>query len=388
MPTDERSAGDLDLRAYQAYAAAFTDINLAVPHRHGMDLDELQRALAHPLTVSCPVLDNRSIQLPVITPVAVHDWLSPAFFNRSYPDMPADRIFHVSSHAPLIHLLDQAPLVEFFRTIVDEDHLLLTDYAVHAGVEQSVAAGGIPHAITNALARSGCRLVLTEEIGVQHYYGGAVRLRDRTAVRDDPVVDLSTAYATAVAQGDLQELTDAGVCMLDSLTDEQTERAWDLYVRYIESLNYDTPVLESLDRETFFDEMQDPGVHKFVSMRDDDIVSMCFLSARLSRYGWLSEPHLKEHHAEDYARQNIFEFPGLFTDVSARGWAHSGRVIRLVVHVLLAAGTDGRITFDCPQQTHRTVAGVVRAVINKGGVSHVDLTEACQQRYVAFRLGS
>lgn len=377
----------IDLRAFEAYSRTFDGLNASVPHRQGMTIDELQGALDHPQTVRCVALDQPDVELPVATPIEVYDWLSPAYFERRYPDLAPEQMFHVSANAALLDSVDIAGLVDFFGRITDEDHLLVTDYSVFDGVDPALAAGGIPRPITDALAKSGCRLIVTEEIGVQHYFGGSVVLNDRSAVRESTAVDLSQAYSAALARGDLADLADAGVVMLDSLTDAQIGQAWDLYVRYIESLNYDTPVLESLDYDTFVAEMQDPVVHKFVSMREGDIVSMCFLSADLSRYGWLSDAHLRTRYPDDFSRQNIFEFPGLFTDASARGWAHSGRVIRLVVRVLLAAGTDGRITFDCPQQTHRTVSGVVAAVINKGGVSKVDLIEACQQRYLAFRLG-
>lgn len=377
----------LDVADFDFYTNAFARMNEAVPHRQGMDANEFEAARLDPRTLSVSLEGQAEISVPIVTSLGVYDWISGDFFNEEYPDVPAGDLFNLCANEDLLRQIDGAELTAWLRHLARTEHLLVVDYPVFTGKASTRLDGALPAVITELLSEADLTPLEVSTIGVQHYFHTALILRDRSRIRPG-MVDLSETYRTGLANGYFDSFNDKGTRVLDVIEGERLAEAWALYEAYIGSLNYVTPIVESLDFDTFEREMKDPKVNKFVSLQNGELMSMMFLSSDLARYGWLSPSYLATHYFQDIERGSLFEFPCLFTKVSARGLTHTAAILRLLVQVLELAGIDAKVMFDCPAQTQHAVNTVISGFINRGETSVVDPVESCQQRYVAFKLQS
>lgn len=368
------------------YVRAYESVNQSVPHRQGLDPDEFKAARLDPRTVSAPLLNEPDVLLPVVTPLSVFDWISAEFFAADFPEVEAGNLYHLASNPELLVRVDGEPVAEWLRRTAGTNHLVVVDFPVFNGKGSTNVVDGLPIDVQKTLANAGVEAFDVETIGVQHYFDGTMILRDRSKIRNDGPIDISATYKEAVESGALDSLTAKGVRMLDVIEGPRLAEAWLLYEAYIGSLNFLTPIVESLDFETFEREMKDPRVNKFVSMHNGRLMSMMFLSSDLARYGWLSPSYLATNHFADVERGTLFEFPCLFTDVSARGLTHTAAVLRLACQIFEHAGIDAKIKFDCPAQTQRSVTTVVKGFVNRGATTVLEPVESCQQQFLAFRV--
>jgi hypothetical protein len=170
--------------------------------------------------------------------------------------------------------------------------------------------------------------------------------------------------------------------VLDSITGEEADQVWEGYEASYRDYNKNTPIKQSMGRDTFLDALGN-NVFKKVVVRDGsgEIVGLGVCTFDLEQLPWINASYFRHHFPEDYGR--ILHLAGMYIRPDSRGMQASAPLMIGIRQ--LCRDTGGKLVgFDCSLKLQSWLPGaVIRAT---GGQPVGGAFEPGQQDLQAYYL--
>ena len=151
--------------------------------------------------------------------------------------------------------------------------------------------------------------------------------------------------------------TEFTVEVLDSITGEEAEEAWEGYNTSYRDYNNQTPIKQSMRKDDFLSALSNSAFKK-VTVRDSsgEIVAIGVCTFDLEQLPWISAAFFRHNFPEEYGR--ILHLAGLYVRPDKRGLKAS---IPLMLGIRqLCRDSGGRMVgFDCSLKLQSWLPGVV-----------------------------
>lgn len=351
------------------YRALWDEVQ-AGPQIEGISAEEAETSLIDPQTVTT------SDYLPGLVPMAYAGWYNPAFCDAIAAD---DRLYYAALPGSLDPTTLRTQLIQQFpgqTIVVFYDQLAngtrrdeLAELLDQAGLDalETVETGSGPDGVAT----------LTQ-------FAGPVRIKHRAGVPDTE--NQSFALAVAMSQTDKYLNHDRAARTLSKpVTNEDFDQIWEFYPESFRQASEKHPLVQSFDRDELRALLDAPDSIAAVSVADDRIVSLAFLSP-LQSCPWLNVKDYEANYPVETKTGNVIHMPTVVTDQAYRGQDMTTLVFRQLVGCVSDSGNDLIFLGECNDFTVGIIPVLADAFFaGKESRMTLDWQQIAVYHYGAFR---
>jgi hypothetical protein len=348
------------------------------PQRQGLQESEFLGALDDPSVVKTTVeIEGESVELPQLGPVGQFEWLNVSRYEREFPQE--------SAKGELVHYID-LPGVEPGPEVKER----LLQSARNGGVlvfDYPLTESEYESRVKATLDSLGIKQGETQQLAMQTYFAGQIRMKDQSDLRDDPKT-FADAYQEMIEDGsyDLSKV-DSSVSLVRTVDQDEAISMNAFYEAAYEELNSEEFCNQGLSPEEFLHTMteEDDSV-KLIKRTNGEAVSLLILDNNLDRLSWINSSYYKDKYAEKYQAGQVMWFPGLAANPNKDPGFNAQRMITFLSKLAAKGGNEVLVVFDCGNINTGTLDAALNFMINKTPSTSIDIQPIAQQRYCAIKL--